>query len=259
MGVPGTGAGRGLALRSRGAASAHAGLTRLQPAPTATPGSMKDRTQELRTVSPIPARFSPRAPQFSTRLPQPTGASTRGQRQPCKPGGPLRTPLGVPPLRSTSGHGLELVSTGTDGWGLEELFGALLFGGDWRSCYGVSVAGGKIVTCSPPACRRPCTVPWRLSLSSPPPPAQSSPPNSILGRAAELRPPGGGGLCGSCLLGRPITCGSHHLWLPIHPGRFRDPWLTLDQRTHPYLPLVHLWASRQPKLALPRPFLDFQP
>lgn len=49
-GVPGTGAGRGLALRSRGAASAHAGLTRLQPAPAATPGSMKDRTQELRTA-----------------------------------------------------------------------------------------------------------------------------------------------------------------------------------------------------------------
>lgn len=61
LGVPGTGAGRGLALRSRGAASAHAGLTRLQPAPTATPGSMKDRTQELRTVSPIPALRSPRA------------------------------------------------------------------------------------------------------------------------------------------------------------------------------------------------------
>lgn len=80
LGVPGTGAGRGLALRSRGAASAHAGLTWLQPAPTATPGSMKDRTQELRTVGPIPARFSPRAPQFSTRLPPATGASTRGQR-----------------------------------------------------------------------------------------------------------------------------------------------------------------------------------
>lgn len=80
LGVPGTGAGRGLALRSRGAASAHAGLTRLQPAPTATPGSMKDRTQELRTVSPIPARFSPRAPQFSTRPSPATGASTRGQR-----------------------------------------------------------------------------------------------------------------------------------------------------------------------------------
>lgn len=61
LGVPGTGAGRGLALRSRGAASAHAGLTQLQPAPTATPGSMKDRTQELRTVSQIPARRSPRA------------------------------------------------------------------------------------------------------------------------------------------------------------------------------------------------------
>lgn len=35
-----------------------------------------------------------------------------------------------------------------------------------EGCYGVSVAGCKIVTCSPPACHRPCTVPWRLSLSS---------------------------------------------------------------------------------------------
>lgn len=91
-GVPGTGAGRGLALRSRGAASAHAGLTLLQPALIATPGSMKDRTQELRTVSPIPARRSLRSPQFSTGLPQATGAPTRERREPCKPRGPSEPP-----------------------------------------------------------------------------------------------------------------------------------------------------------------------
>lgn len=130
MGVPGTGAGRGLTLRSRGAASAHAGLTQLQPAPTATPGSMKDRTQELRTVSPIPARRSPRALYISTWFRHATGAPTRGRREPCKPGGTPEPPWEFHPsdLLLVTDSSLSAPGLMARTWGFEELFG--------RSCLG---------------------------------------------------------------------------------------------------------------------------